>query len=148
VRVLFDHNLPHKLRTSLEGLTEHKIVTASYMGWGDLKNAELLQAAEVGGFGILVTGDQSLLYEQNLSGRQLAIVALSTNNWPIVKNYLPQFSPRLIAQSPVLFRQSTVANSAGRKLQASKVILALPPTSGRCPGYSNVNTTSVPPRFV
>jgi predicted nuclease of predicted toxin-antitoxin system len=104
VRVLFDHNLPHKLRTSLEGLTEHKIVTASYMGWGDLKNGELLQAAEVGGFGILVTGDQSLLYEQNLSGRQLAIVALSTNNWPIVKNYLPQILAAIDSAVPGSFQ--------------------------------------------
>ena len=33
-----------------------------------------------------VTGDQSLVSEQpNLIGRQLAIVALSANNWPIIK---------------------------------------------------------------
>jgi hypothetical protein len=71
VRVLFDHNLPHKLRTSLKELTEHELVTASYMGWGDLKNGELLLAAEESGFEILITGDQSLCYEQNLSGRHL-----------------------------------------------------------------------------
>jgi predicted nuclease of predicted toxin-antitoxin system len=40
VKVLFDHNLPHKLRTSLDGLGKHAVVTASYMGWGDLKNGE------------------------------------------------------------------------------------------------------------
>jgi predicted nuclease of predicted toxin-antitoxin system len=90
VRVLLDHNLPHKLRTSLDPLGKHEIVTASYMGWGDLKNGELLRIAEENGIDVLVTGDQSILYEQNLTGQRLAVVALSTNNWPIVKNYLPQ----------------------------------------------------------
>jgi predicted nuclease of predicted toxin-antitoxin system len=93
VRVLFDHNLPHKLRTSLDTLGKHEIVTASHMGWGDLKNGELLRIAEESGFEVLVTGDQGVLYEQNLTGRRLAIIVLSVlsaNNWPIVKNYLPE----------------------------------------------------------
>jgi predicted nuclease of predicted toxin-antitoxin system len=68
VRVLFDHNLPHKLRISLGALGKHEMVTASYMGWGDLKNGELLRTAEESGIEVLVTGDQSLLYEQNLTG--------------------------------------------------------------------------------
>jgi hypothetical protein len=46
LRVLFDHNLPHKLRTELSTLSQHEIVTASYMGWQKLKNGELLQMAE------------------------------------------------------------------------------------------------------
>jgi hypothetical protein len=88
--VLFDHNLPHKLRTSLGPLCKHQIVTASYIGWGELKNGELLLRAEGHGLEVFVTGEQSLIYEQNLTGRRLAIVALSTNNWPILKNHLPQ----------------------------------------------------------
>ena len=90
MRVLFDHNLPHKLRTALDALGKHQLITASYMGWGDLKNGELLRIAEESGIDVLVTGDQSLLNEQNVTGRQLAIIALSTNNWPIVKNYIPR----------------------------------------------------------
>lgn len=90
MRVLFDHNLPHKLRASLGALSAHEIVTASYMGWGELKNGELLRAAEENGIEILLTGDRSLVYEQNLAGRRLAIVALSANNWPIVKNFVSE----------------------------------------------------------
>jgi hypothetical protein len=67
VKVLFDHNLPHKLRISLTALSRHEIVTASYMEWGDLKNGELLRVAGENGFEVLVTGDQSLVYEQNLT---------------------------------------------------------------------------------
>jgi putative NIF3 family GTP cyclohydrolase 1 type 2 len=56
-----DLNLPHKLRN-----LQHDIVTASYMGWGELRNGELLQAAESEGFDVFVTGDQSLADEQIL----------------------------------------------------------------------------------
>jgi predicted nuclease of predicted toxin-antitoxin system len=88
VRVLFDHNLPHKLRTALSKVCTHDISTTSFVGWGHLKNGDLLRAAEDSGFDIFVTGDRTLVCEQNLSGRQLSIVALSTNNWPIIKNFL------------------------------------------------------------
>jgi predicted nuclease of predicted toxin-antitoxin system len=114
VRVLFDHNLPHKLRTSLETLGEHEMVTASYMGWGDLKNGELLRIAEETGIEVLVTGDQSLLHQQNLAGRRLAIVALSTNNWPILKNYIPQILAAIDNAVPGSF-QTVECGSFSRK---------------------------------
>ena len=104
MRVLFDHNLPHKLRTNLDALGTHEFVTASYMGWGDLENGELLRIAEESGIGVLVTGDQSLLNEQNLTGRPLAIVAFSTNNWPIVKNYLSQILTAIDSAAPGSFQ--------------------------------------------
>ena len=88
MKIWFDHNLPHKLRTILGSLCAHEIVTASFMKWGHLKNGELLRAAEEAGVDVFVTGDQSLVHEQNLTGRRLAIVALSANNWPIIKDYI------------------------------------------------------------
>ncbi len=90
MKVLFDHNLPHKLRTVLGTLCRHEIVTASHMGWRKLQNGELLRAAEENGFDVFVTGDQTIVYEQNLAGRSLAILALTANNWPIIKNYIAQ----------------------------------------------------------
>ena len=89
MRVLFDHNVPHKLRTSLVSLSKHEIITASYLGWGDLPNGELLRRAEQDGFEVFVTGDQRLIYEQNLIGRRIALIALSTNNWPLIKDHVP-----------------------------------------------------------
>ena len=104
MKVLFDHNLPHKLRTSLGTLGGHEIVTASYMGWGELKNGDLLRAAEETSFDVFVTGDRSLVYEQNITGRPLAIVALSTNNWPIVKNHIPQIVAAIDSAIPGSFQ--------------------------------------------
>jgi len=103
VRVLLDHNLPHSLRTSLGKLCDHEIFTASYMGWGDLRNSELLTATEQKGFEVFVTGDQSLVHEQNLRGRRLAVIALSANNWPIIKNRVPDILAAIDAATPGSF---------------------------------------------
>jgi len=105
VKVLIDHNLPHKLRTSLGALCNHEIVTASYMGWGELKNGELLRAAEEAGVEVLVTGDQSLVYEQNLSKRRLAILSLSATNWPIIQDYVPQILAAIDSAIPGTFQK-------------------------------------------
>lgn len=86
MRVLLDENLDHRLRRNLE---PHDVFTASYMGWNGLKNGKLLQAAEDSDLEVLVTGDQTLSYEQNLSGRRLALVVLSSVEWRILKNHLP-----------------------------------------------------------
>ena len=102
MRVLFDHNLPHKLRASLG---EHEILTAAYMGWSELKNGELLRAAEDAGIDVFVTGDRSLVYEQNLAGRRLAIIALSTNNWPIVKDHVSRILAAIESSVPGSFQE-------------------------------------------
>ena len=53
-----------------------------------MKNGELLRTAEAG-IEVFLTGDQTLAHEQNLAGRQLAIVALSSIEFPILKDNLP-----------------------------------------------------------
>jgi hypothetical protein len=47
-------------------------------GWAGIKNGELLKLAE-GQFDVFITSDQSLRYQQNLHGRQIAILQLSTS---------------------------------------------------------------------
>lgn len=87
MKVLLDENLDHALRRLLG---QHEVVTVTYMGWTGLKNGELLRAAEDNGIDVLLTGDQSLSYQQNLTGRHLAIVVVSVIQLPILKRYLPQ----------------------------------------------------------
>jgi hypothetical protein len=74
VKVLLDENLPHSLR---EHLLQYETFTAAYMGWAGLKNGELLDVAQAGAFDVLITGDRTLYYEQNLSGRKIALVSPS-----------------------------------------------------------------------
>ena len=58
---------------------QHEVLTAPQRGWGTLKNGELLTAAEDAGFDVLLTTDKNLRYQQNLSGRKIAIVILGRN---------------------------------------------------------------------
>jgi hypothetical protein len=51
----------------------------SWAGQG-LENGELLDAAEQGGFDMLVTCDKNVPYQQNFKDRKLAVVILSTNH--------------------------------------------------------------------
>jgi hypothetical protein len=85
VKVLLDENLAHRLRKNLGG---HEVFTVSYRGWAGLKNGELLRTAEENGIEVFLTGDQTLLHEQNLAGRNLAVVVLSAVEWHILKNDL------------------------------------------------------------
>lgn len=50
--------------------------------------AALLRATEDAGFEVFVTADKKLSYQQNLGGRALAVVVLSTLDWEIMKPYL------------------------------------------------------------
>jgi len=68
-----------------EFLTHHEVATAFERGWSKLTNGELIDAAENDGFEILVTIDQNLRYQQNLTSRHIAIVVLSTTSWPRIQ---------------------------------------------------------------
>ena len=50
-----------------------------------MRNGELLQAAEVAGFDVMITADMNLQHRQNLSERRIAIVVLSTTSWPRIR---------------------------------------------------------------
>jgi hypothetical protein len=104
VKVLFDHILPHKLRTTLAARSRHEIVTTAFLGRGHLKNGELLSAAEQSGIEVFVTGDRTMVHEQNLAGRWLAIIVLSSNNWPIVRDYLPHILAAIDGATPGSFQ--------------------------------------------
>jgi hypothetical protein len=79
VRILLDQGTPAPLRRAF--IAGHLVATAHEQGWDTLTNGELLDAAEKS-FDVLVTTDQNLRYQQNLSGRRLAILVLPTTSWP------------------------------------------------------------------
>ena len=101
MKVLLDENLDHALRRLLG---HHQVVTVTYMGWAGLKNGELLRAAEDSAIDVLLTGDQTLSYEQNLSGRRLAIVALTAIQLPIIEQNLPKIIAAIDDAAPGSFQ--------------------------------------------
>jgi predicted nuclease of predicted toxin-antitoxin system len=82
LNILFDQGTPVPLRRWLAG---HTVVTAHEKGWGTLKNGDLIEFAENDGFDVLVTTDKNLKYQQNLTGRKIAIVTLLTTSWPRIQ---------------------------------------------------------------
>jgi hypothetical protein len=60
-------------------LIGHECTTAQKRGWGEVKNGALLRLAE-GDFELFITSDQGIRYQQNLRGRQIAILELSNND--------------------------------------------------------------------
>ena len=73
-RVLFDENLPRKLRRELPDCF---VRTVQEEGWGSFQNGELLRKAE-GSFDVLVTADRRMQYQQNLTGYAIAVIVIVT----------------------------------------------------------------------
>jgi len=63
-------------------------VEALERGWDRLVNGELIAAAEVAGFDILLTTDKNIRYQQNLEGRKIAFVVVGNQQWPILRHYV------------------------------------------------------------
>ena len=83
--VLFDQGTPVGIR---DFLTKHTFKTAREQGWSTLLNGELLREAENAGFEILLTTDKNLVYQQNLTGRKIAIVVLSYARWSLIQSVM------------------------------------------------------------
>jgi|ERR671939_851447 predicted nuclease of predicted toxin-antitoxin system len=82
MKLLFDQGTPIPLR---KHLPHHIVETAYEKGWGNLKNGDLITLAEAEGFDVLITTDQNLRYQQNLSGRRIGVIVLMTTSWPRIK---------------------------------------------------------------
>jgi hypothetical protein len=96
MKILFDHGTPAPLRRQLAG---HEISTAYEMGWAKLSNGDLLTAAEKS-FDAFITTDQNLRYQQNLSGRRLAILVLPTTSWPEIQKHTSKVADSVNALKP------------------------------------------------
>jgi hypothetical protein len=98
LRILFDKNVPVGVRRFL--LT-HEVHTVVEMQWHpQLENSELLKVAEQAAFDVMVTSDQNIRYQQNLTGRTLALVVLGSNIWPVVRAYGAAITATVDAATP------------------------------------------------
>jgi len=97
MRVLFDHSTPSPLSNFLGG---HVVVEARNRGWDTLANGDLLDEAEKAGFDVLLTADKNMRYQQNLTGRRIALVVLSTLQWPVVRLRMTQIVSAINAVTP------------------------------------------------
>ena len=97
MRVLLDENVPHGVRLLLP---QHEVFTVAYLNWAGIKNGELLRAAEENGFDVLITSNHSIPYQQNMSGRKLAMIMLSTADWNLLRVSGTRIAEAIAAAGP------------------------------------------------
>ena len=97
MRILFDHGTPSGIAGSLSG---HDVTEAIERGWDRISNCELLEVAEAAGFDLLLTTDKRIRYQQNLTGRKIAIVVLGNSTWRLVRMYLDRIALAVAEATP------------------------------------------------
>jgi predicted nuclease of predicted toxin-antitoxin system len=93
MKVLLDECLPKKLKREVMA---DFVQTVPEAGWASKKNGELLRLAE-SGFDVLLTNDQNIEHQQNLSKFNLALVVLvaPTNDIADLKPLMPAVNKAL-----------------------------------------------------
>ena len=88
MRILIDECIDERLRHEFPA---HDCQTARYAKLAGLKNGDLLTAAEAAGFDAIITIDQSIPFQQNLSGRTIAVLILCapTNRLTDLRKIVP-----------------------------------------------------------
>src|SRR5208337_3374727 len=94
--ILFDHVTPSGIARFLPG---HTVTRAKDRGWDALTNGNLLTEAERAGFDVLLS-DKNMRHQQNLRGRRIAVVVLSTPRWPVVRLHLERIAAAVNAAAP------------------------------------------------
>ena len=111
MKIILDESTPQKLRLLID--SRHTVVTTWFQGWSGLQNGALLAAAEDAGFDLFITADQELSYQQNLTGRRIAMLVLSTNNWTVIKEQVAEITAAIDAATPGSFAFVDIGHGRG-----------------------------------
>jgi hypothetical protein len=101
MKILLDECVPWPMHKFLTG---HECSTAQQHGWGGIKNGDLMQWAE-NEFDLFITSDQNIRYQQNLAGRRIAILELSTNDYRRIQNAAALIQSVVVIMQPREFRR-------------------------------------------
>jgi len=102
LKILFDQGTPVPLRRQLAG---HTIDTVYEQGWATITNGRLLTIAEQEGYDVLITTDQNLRYQQNLTGRRLAILVLGSTSWPRIRESVDSVQAAVDTSTPGAYHE-------------------------------------------
>jgi hypothetical protein len=80
VKVLLDENVPHPLMRFLVG---HEVSTVQACGLRGVYHGKLLEIAEES-FDVFILADKNMRYQQRVDERNIALVELPTNRWPLL----------------------------------------------------------------
>jgi hypothetical protein len=107
MRILFDHGTPTGLARALPG---HTVITAQAHGWDRLSNGDLLTKAEADRFDLLITTDRRIRYQQNLSGRRIALIVLAgSTKWSRIQLHLQDIGAAVEGVAPGSYREVPIS---------------------------------------
>jgi len=88
MNILFDENFPRPLRRFFP---DHQVTTVQKMEWLEAENGDLLAVAEAE-FDVLLSTDKGIKYQQNFTGRDIAVIVLRTkdNRMPTLIPLMPK----------------------------------------------------------
>ena len=88
MQILFDHNLPRKLR---QHLSPHTVSLTKELGWNQFNNGVLLGLAQAE-FDVLLTVDTNIYHQQNVSLYSIAVIVLRAydNTYESIISLLPE----------------------------------------------------------
>lgn len=108
MRIVFDQGVPKPLRARLRG---HFVQTSRELGWPRLTNGKLLTAAEEAGFDLLITTDKNLSYQQNLTGRKVAVRVLGQQQWPALRPHVELVIAAVDSVTPGTFAEIEIPSA-------------------------------------
>jgi predicted nuclease of predicted toxin-antitoxin system len=97
-RILFDENMPRKLRRELP---QFIVRTVQEEGWAGFENGNLLRRASAT-FDVLLTADQRLRYQQNVAQFEIGVVVIETVDTTLgnLRRFLPKIHAAIESVSP------------------------------------------------
>jgi predicted nuclease of predicted toxin-antitoxin system len=99
MRLLLDESVPRRLK---QALPNHQVRTVVEMGWGGVKNGELLHLAAAE-FDAFITVDKNLPHQQNLSTLPISVVVVlaPSNELDILLPLIPALESSLDSLEPL-----------------------------------------------
>jgi|SRR5580658_1894662 hypothetical protein len=82
--VLLDESIPAGVKRILSGFD---VKTVPEMGWAGISNGKLLDLVEQARFDLLVTADANIKFQNQLSGRRIAMAVLISNRWKTIREH-------------------------------------------------------------
>lgn len=91
MKILLDNNVHVRLGKQIHG---HEIWHARDKKWCHLSNGMLISAAEQEGFGVLITCDKNLIFQNHIESKSLSVVVLNSRyqNWGSMLSLVPHLT--------------------------------------------------------
>lgn len=101
MKIILDENLPRALKRYLSA---YEVTTVQEQGWAGVRNGELIARID-GVYDVLLTSDKNLKYQQNLTGRSIAIIELPTNRLKLLETLTDTILAEVESVSPRMYVQ-------------------------------------------